>query len=197
MVVARSHPTHRTALGLDPRAALSPAQAATGPRVKPEDGPVSGRTWVPTYPLCPPLQNRAYHPPIFRDAGGAAATSVRKPAGGVEVALRSGSSGRGMRAGATVNAGVCDPPSDKVPTPRGGCRLIFNYSEAIAVSGSARCHLWQAARPSDNRITGGACPCPQFRRIFFGSALLIDIDSARTRDDLHAQPAARPDGGLS
>ena len=32
-------PIHRTALGLDPRATLSPAQAANGPRVKPEDGP--------------------------------------------------------------------------------------------------------------------------------------------------------------
>ena len=31
---------HRTALGLDPRATLHIAQAANGPRVKPEDGTV-------------------------------------------------------------------------------------------------------------------------------------------------------------
>ena len=33
-------PIHRTALGLDPRATPNPAQAAKGPRVKSEDGPV-------------------------------------------------------------------------------------------------------------------------------------------------------------
>ena len=36
-------PTHHTALGLDPRAALPPAQAANGPRIKSEGGPVDVR----------------------------------------------------------------------------------------------------------------------------------------------------------
>ncbi|GLQ11467.1 hypothetical protein GCM10007913_33990 [Devosia yakushimensis] len=31
-------PTHQASLGLDPRAILSPAQAANGPRVRPEEG---------------------------------------------------------------------------------------------------------------------------------------------------------------
>ena len=34
-------PTLRTALGLDPRATLGPAQAVNGPRVGPEDGTVT------------------------------------------------------------------------------------------------------------------------------------------------------------
>ena len=40
MMDHQTPPTHRTALGLDPRATLGPAQAVNGPRVKPEDGTV-------------------------------------------------------------------------------------------------------------------------------------------------------------
>jgi hypothetical protein len=46
-------PTHRTALGLDLRAALGLAQAVNGPRIKSEDGMVSEKIWTSIYPSSP------------------------------------------------------------------------------------------------------------------------------------------------
>src|SRR5690554_6741984 len=67
--------------------------------------------------------------------------ALQRPAAGVtagegRVAPPFGSSGRGKRAGATVNAGSAIAPTDKVPAPRDGFRLTKNTYEAKAVSGS-------------------------------------------------------------
>jgi len=56
-------PTHRTALGLDPRATLSTAQAANGPRIKSEDDTVIGGDMDADLSiLSPPQKPRAYFP---------------------------------------------------------------------------------------------------------------------------------------
>ena len=99
-----------------------------------------------------PTQIPPHTPSIFRDTGGTAATSVRRPAGGGEVALRSGSSGRGNRAGATANAGVCDRAVRKSPgTPR---RLPSHFLSLTRRKPSRG--------PSVSSITapGGALSCP-------------------------------------
>ena len=113
------------------------------------------KRFLPTYPSYPPPQIRPHTPSIFRDTGGAAATSVRKPAGGggraplrVERTRQSG--GRyGKR------WGLRSRRPTKSRHPEAASVSFFIPYEANAVSGSVRLF--------DNRSTGGALSCAKFR----------------------------------
>ena len=116
------HPSHRTALGLDPRATHSPAQAANGPRVKPEDGPVSMGGYDATYPSYPPGQILLHTPPIT-------------PRGGLQA-----NSGGVSRVGALplpqvrVRAEACARPPVlfQKPAPRDGERLTIKLLRGVS-----------------------------------------------------------------
>jgi hypothetical protein len=116
-----------------PTPSRAPSLPPTGQHLPLDGGGWEGVRFGPDIqdPITPPnlipTPNRApILPPSLRDAGGAAATGGRR-------ASREGwgrarpwdewtrHSGGALR----QSAGVDDPPSDKVPAPRGGYRLIF------------------------------------------------------------------------